>query len=285
MAIKSWNLFGETGDMPDLVHCEPIATRSKLHNWELAPHRHARLHQFLVIEKGGGRALIDGEAHQLRSSALVNVPIGCVHAFSFKQGTQGFVLTLAAEALDEMIPLREGLRSLLNQAYAGRSTSAINRLMRDIWREYINLDFARAHVLRAMSAHLAGLVVRHIEAKSLQSDRSAEHSLPRRFETLVEKHFLEHRSVADYARGLRVAPGHLSRVMRLATGFPASRFIEARVVREARRLLAFTDLPVAEIGFELGYDDPAYFTRVFSRATAQSPRAFREKLRKSATTK
>ena len=71
--------------MPDLVHCETIEVRSKLHNWELAPHRHARLHQFLLVEKGGGRAILEGQSHPLTAMRLVNVPVGCVHAFVFRE--------------------------------------------------------------------------------------------------------------------------------------------------------------------------------------------------------
>ena len=43
-SILNYNLFGETGDLPDVVHCETIEVRSLLHDWEFAPHRHARLH-------------------------------------------------------------------------------------------------------------------------------------------------------------------------------------------------------------------------------------------------
>ncbi len=277
-AIRSFNLFGETGDMPDLVHCEAIAARSKLYNWELAPHRHVRLHQFLAIEKGGGEAVIDGDKRKLKANTLVNVPVGSVHAFTFVAGTLGHVLTIAAEALDETTREGEGLRPLLAQPHVGRSTRVIHRLMREVLSEYSRLDFARAHILRAMSAHLAGLVARQIEQGGARAAERGETALQRRFESLVARDFLKHRSVADYAREIGVAPGHLSRVMRQATGAPASRFIEARLVREARRLLAFTKLPVSEIGYELGFSDPAYFTRVFSRSTGISPRMFRDRL-------
>lgn len=42
--IRSDNLFGETAELPDVVYCEHISTRSRLYGWELQPHRHARLH-------------------------------------------------------------------------------------------------------------------------------------------------------------------------------------------------------------------------------------------------
>ena len=82
-AILSYNLFGEVRDLPDVVHCETIAARSVLHDWEFAPHRHARLHQVLLIARGGGRATLEGREHRLRPMSVVNVPAGQVHGFRF----------------------------------------------------------------------------------------------------------------------------------------------------------------------------------------------------------
>ena len=70
--------------------------------------------------------------------------------------------------------------------------------------------------------------------------------------------------------------------MRTATGQPASRSVEARLVREARRQLAYTNLSISQIAYALGFIDPAYFSRVFSRATGLSPREFRSRLEDSA---
>jgi AraC family transcriptional activator of pobA len=82
--VRTYNLFGEAGDLPDVVHCETIAARSVLHGWEFAPHRHARLHQILLIESGGGQATLEGRIHALRPMRVVNVPIGHVHGYTFK---------------------------------------------------------------------------------------------------------------------------------------------------------------------------------------------------------
>ena len=57
--IQSYSLFGESKNLPDVLHCETIADRSILHDWELAPHRHARLHQVLLIQSGGGTVKLD----------------------------------------------------------------------------------------------------------------------------------------------------------------------------------------------------------------------------------
>jgi AraC family transcriptional activator of pobA len=143
-------------------------------------------------------------------------------------------------------------------------------------------DFARAQVLRASAALLLGQIARVLAAEAAPGPNAGTPALMRRFEALLERHYTEHWSVADYARHLAVSPTHLSRVARGATGQPASRLIEERLVREARRNLVYTNLPVSTVAYALGFADPAYFTRVFQRATGLSPREFRARMAEGA---
>ena len=64
------------------------------------------------------------------------------------------------------------------------------------------------------------------------------------------------------------------------TGFPISYWIHQQVVLEAKRLLYYTNMDVKEIAFSLGYEDPTYFSRLFSKVTGISPGAFRQKFHK-----
>jgi AraC family transcriptional activator of pobA len=111
---------------------------------------------------------------------------------------------------------------------------------------------------------------------------SAGTDLFRRFEALLEQHFLAHWTVSDYAAALSITPTHLSRVARAATGHAASQLILERIIREARRNLVYTNLPVATIAFALGFNDPAYFSRLFAGATGVSPRRFRDRIHEAA---
>jgi AraC family transcriptional activator of pobA len=276
-AIQVYNLFGELGDLPDVVHCETIASRSVLHDWVLAVHRHARLHQVLLIESGGGEATLDGRIHALRPMHVVNVPVGHVHGFSFVPGTEGWVLTIAAEILDETLLASEGLRHVLAQSALVRGTPQIRATMKQIFAEHAGRNFGRAHVLRALSAALIGLVARELASKQTGAG-AADSELFRRFEALIEQHHLQRWSVSDYAKALSVTPTHLNRVTRSATGDTASHLILNRMVREARRNLVYTNLPVSTIAYSLGFEDPAYFSRVYAAATGLSPRAFRARL-------
>lgn len=279
-SIQSYSLFGESQHLPDVLHCETIAARSVLHDWELAPHRHTRLHQVLLVESGGGVAHLDGETHTLFPGALINVPPGHVHAFRFTQHTEGWVTTLADELMDEIFVRVGDVRRDLGHTCVLAADEATRQAVRQIWQEFSGRSKARALVLRGLSATLLGWVARAMEEQRLQAAETAaaphaESTLVQRLEALIEAHYLEHWQVADYARALAVSPTHLSRVARAATGVSAQRLIEARLMREARRNLAYTHLGVATIAYTLGFADPAYFTRAFTRDAGVSPRAFR----------
>ena len=277
-AIRSYNLFGETRDVPDVIHCETIAARSVLHDWELEPHRHARLHQVLLIARGGGEVTIDGQRHRLRPMQVVNVPTGQVHGFSFKPGTDGWVVTFVAEFLDQVLVPSEGLAHVLTEASVLRGTPQMRKIATEIFAEFAARHYARAHVLRALSATLLGLVARALAAEHGARARTPGADLVKRFEDLLDAHFVDHWPVARYAEALKVTPTHLSRLMRETYGCPASQMIRDRMVREARRHLVYTNLSISQIAYALRFEDPAYFTRTFTQATGLSPRDFRNRI-------
>lgn len=284
--IQNYNLFGESEDFPDVVHCELIELRSLIHDWEFLAHRHAHLHQILLIDDGGGTATIEGESLGLSNGNLINLPRGSVHGFKFTPGTHGWVVTLAGELLAENLHDNEGLSVFLGEPLILKSTPAIRQVILDIFEEYPGRNFARAHILRAHSALLVGMVARAISEAAPESDTDADKretlsgsSLQRRFEALIDDHYREHLSIADYAKRLAVSPTHLSRIMKQGTGKPASSAISERVMREARRNLTYSNLSVSQVAYELGFADPAYFSRAFARASGQSPSAFRARLK------
>jgi AraC family transcriptional activator of pobA len=278
--IRHYSLYGELEHLPDVMHCETIAQRSVLHEWELAPHRHGHLHQLLILRQGHGVAWLDGTEVELAPGSLVNVPIGAVHAFSFEPGTDGLVVTLADAMLDELLIRNPEVRRPLERCWVKLVDRPCDELLTQIAQEYAGRSAARALVLRGLAGALLGRAAAlgaHLEQ---DAGNLASSHLLQRFESLLELHFREHWRVSAYARALAVTPTHLSRVARVATGTPASRLIDARLIREARRQLAFTGLSIASIAYTLGFADPALFSRVFSREAGLSPRAFRRQLAK-----
>lgn len=277
-AIRSYGLFGETANLPDPLHIETIAARSALHDWELAPHRHVRLHQLLLLRSGSGTLHLEGSASPLAAMSLVNVPPGAVHAFAFERGTQGWVATLADDLVEQLLGPAAEERRVLAAGGVFAADASLGALMAQIAAEFEGRAPSRALLLRGLSAVLLGQAARAAARAAPVPRDTPGSALLRRFELLLETRLLQHRTVADCAATLAVTPTHLSRVLRAATGQPASRLIEARLMREARRQLAYTSLQVASIAYTLGFADPAHFSRAFSRVEGLSPRAFRERL-------
>jgi AraC family transcriptional activator of pobA len=280
--IRSYQLFGESAELPDVLHCETIAARSALHDWELAPHRHGRLHQLLYIERGGGVAHLEGGEFALRRRSLVNVAAGDVHAFAFTPGTQGHVATLPEELLDELLESVGDTRGWLSRSTVVAADAELARAMAQVAHEFNARAAARALVLRGLAAVLLGLAARTIARAAPQPSELHDSHLLRRFEALLEARWREHWGVADYARALAITPTHLSRLVRTATGQGASRLIEDRLLREARRQLVYTNLRVKTIAYALGFADPAHFTRRFTRGAGLSPKEFRVRLARGA---
>ena len=99
----------------------------------------------------------------------------------------------------------------------------------------------------------------------------------RRFTQLVEANYKEKHNVADYADLLLVAPKTLThRFKRLNLPQP-NEIIKNRIILEAKRLLVHTDKTAKEIAYGLGYDDPAYFSRLFFIKAGETPSGFRSK--------
>ncbi len=66
---------------------------------------------------------------------------------------------------------------------------------------------------------------------------------------------------------------------RVNNRIPASEIIIDRLILEAKRLLIYSDLNNKEVAYELNYEDPSYFARIFRRKTGLTPSAFRKQTR------
>jgi AraC family transcriptional regulator, transcriptional activator of pobA len=276
-SIQSYNLFGESGNLPDVVHCETIAARSAFYDWTIEPHRHERLHQLLLVESGGGEARLEDQSFKLSPKKIVNVPIGVVHGYTFARDTHGWVLTIATEVLDQVLVPSEGLRRVLSVPLVLTSTGKMRSVMKELSIDFGGRQFGRAHVLRALTGMLVGLVAREMASKAFVPDVKTNTELFERFEVLLEERYREHWNVSRYAAALSITPTHLSRITRSVTGHGASQLIIDRIIREGRRNLVYTNLSISKIAYSLGFRDPAYFSRLFSEVTGLAPREFRHK--------
>ena len=276
--ITQFGLYGEAGGdlAPEFVHIEPISARSSLYEWTISPHAHPGIVQLLLVGEGQG-VLADGEGEAaLPPGTLAVVPGGTVHAFRFVPGTQGWVLSLAEALLDDprLAPFAAGsvLRGGRVRSLALAEVGMVDALLAGLCSRG---PAPNATTLATLAVLLAQVEEAAARAQAGEGPPDRRLALVRRFTALLDQHYRAQWSVADYARALGTTPQTLTRACRQVTGKPPGDLALERSLREAMRALTFTAAGVAQIASDLGFADPAYFSRFFKARTGMEPSRFR----------
>ncbi len=279
--IPSFTLLGEKGSFPDLLHCEKIAERAGLHDWNVTAHRHFDLHQVFLIRSGDFSMSLDGTIRAIKAPAMVNIPPRTVHSFVFERGTDGYVLTLPVADFPEVLGDGGVVARRLAKPFVAVPPEGAEEVIRIILNVARGRGATRALRLRGLTIEALCLLAETPEAAESSADVAGRGGLIGQFEQLVAEHLRDRWLVSDYAKALGVSAAHLSRLARQAAGVSAGRLIESALFREACRELAYTRKRAETIGYELGFQDPSYFSRAFRRVVGVSPLQYRQSLNAS----
>ncbi|HEV7136015.1 MAG TPA: helix-turn-helix domain-containing protein [Steroidobacteraceae bacterium] len=285
-SVPAFYLYGESLQPPDerLIHIETIAARSRLHDWIIRPHRHRDLHQALLLERGQVEARLDARRALLSAPAVILVPPGAVHSFRFRPETVGVVISFASTLATELRAASPGLSEHLEKCVASVLDRAALRqtdvralaamLLREFGRSAPGRRLALRGTLAALLANLQRLLPAIPDAVTAVSSRDRE--LVARFREQVERRFRQHAALAEYAALLQTSESRLRRACVGVTGQSPVELAHLRLLLEAERQLRYTSMPVTQVAYYLGFEDPAYFSRFFARRMGVSPRAFRQ---------
>lgn len=151
-----------------------------------------------------------------------------------------------------------------------------------IQEELVSKDYSSEEMIRIYLKQLIIQATRAWRKQNLEGSSlpvPAEEDLFRNFSRLVEIHYRSKHSVSEYADLLGIAPKSLAtRLKKLKLENP-NEVIKARIVLEAKRLMMYTDSSIKEISYQLGYDDPAYFNRIFHQKAGCTPATFKKSLK------
>jgi AraC family transcriptional regulator, transcriptional activator of pobA len=287
-AIPVFGLYGELAEtkVPGFVHAERIGSSASLHDWEIGVHRHTHLSQALAVTEGGGALRIDAQQSEFAAPWLLWIPAGVVHAFSFRPGTDGVVASLAEDFLAAVVENDHEsarLREAADTVFSGR-TGAPDEIDMDL--EAVSEALAREVFgplpgsISAVAALVKLLLVGVLRTRSVRSvtepSAVARADLHRRFRRLVEAHLREGWPVSRFAAKLGVSADRLHAACTQTVGKAPQAILHDRLMLEAKRGLIYTTLPVSKIGFDLGFNDPAYFSRFFASRAGMSPAAYRK---------
>lgn len=269
-------------DQPDdCLHHEQLAVRAHALDWTIPAHRHEGLHQFQMLERGTVRGTIDGRAFEAAAPALLMLAPGSVHGFHYTPDAVGHQVTLPTATLRRLLDGSSLAESELGASFVlggvqAQEADDCASLFAQVAREFRAQRPGRVHALLALATLLAVQFLRQRGEHFVRgTPHGARDTLVQRFVALVERHYREHQPLSFYADALAVTPDHLSRCCRAVARQPALQLLHERVLLEARRLLAYTPMPVAEVARQLGYDDAAYFSKFFARSVGSTPSEYR----------
>lgn len=271
--IPNWNLYGENTAFPDFLHVERVVDRAAGLDWTIEAHRHLHLHQVFLLVSGEIRLTLDGEPVEIAPPVVVNLPRGTVHGFSFSAGTEGFVVSLPADDFPDLFAAPAETAALLGRAFVVPSDPDLERRFQALAVAHAGQGGFRRTLVRAEVAALLASVLER--AQGVAGNRVVADPRMQRFEGLVRADLAGRQSLPDYARALGLSSRSLGRLCRRETGMTASDFVEALRMKEACRLLVYTRMSVQQVAYQLGFDDPSYFSRVFQRTLHLPPSQYR----------
>ncbi|KQY29963.1 AraC family transcriptional regulator [Caulobacter sp. Root1455] len=279
--IPSFFLFGEPLRTVEgkFLHLEDLDDRSRPNDWNIRAHAHADLNHVFHITSGGGVMHAEDQAAVFAAPCLLLVPSRVVHGFAWEAETTGTVLTLADSYLRDLVAREPDFSNLFKAPchLPLSATSSVGPALGNLSRELV---WAAPGSGAAVEAHLLAVMVEalrlSIHAKATgRAIHGAQARLVARFRELVEAHYREPLTIKDHADRLGVTVGRLRAACRKIAAVSPLRLMQDRAILEAKRALLYSNMTVAEVGYHLGFEDPAYFSRFFAKAEGMSPRRYR----------
>lgn len=255
------------------------------------PHRH-NYYNVLLVNEGQATHHLDFHEYAVQDQQVLFVSPGQVHQLVEHERSSGYIISFTRDFLIQN-GINECFISDINLFRDYEESPPLNlddnilaRLQSyvQLMESYLDKDYQ--FKFEAISAYLKLFLIVCNEAceplfddDNPQSLHTTTHLL-RQFKILVEEVFTYEHQVNYYAERLSITADYLNKVVKNSIGISAKDFILQRILLEAKRQLIYSNAPSKEIGYELGFRDPAYFSNFIKKHTGKSVRSFREEFGK-----
>jgi len=246
----------------------------------VTPHRHDH-EELIIVTHGKPTHLLDFTKEVLQSPVIVYVAQGKVHSFIPDADTQGWVIRYK----NELVPqsrfnfysnFLDQINYQLSEDYCSTTLNSLCEIMlREYQSEPVNYLVIK-HLLSALLSKLETDSKR--EYLNNQFSSNSQNITFNNFLKILEFNFMRPANADFYAEKLNMSARNLNLISQSVFGKSITEIVETRKLIEARNLLLNTGKSVSEIGYELGYNEKSYFTRVFRKKTGVTPTEFREQM-------
>ncbi len=247
------------------------------------------LFNIIWIKNGKGRYKIDFKTYEAQDDTIFFLTPGQVLEVEDEAIRQGFRIAFSRDFYYHESDAGEAACNglLFNNVYetapcirlSDTDKKSFEKLVLNLFDELENPGDSHHDLI---TSYLNVFLIQAARLKRQQSGaqlKSTKQSLLDKFSRLVEQHFKVKHAVSEYADILNVSPKTLSKRLQSEYAQTPSEVIQSRLMLEAKRLLRFGESSVKEIAYELGFHDPAYFTRFFKKHTSISPTLYAQKER------
>ena len=281
--IKKYDFFKtKYGDelLIDLVRLESL----EKYLIEDCPH-YLTYYDITLLTGGKGFFSIDQYRYPIRENIVLFSSPGQVRYWDYELLPEGYVLLFEEEFLTFFLNDARFVKDLKyfnnwsdppELTIEDEDFRYLIRLMQDVEQEVKTFRSNDKQILRALLCQVLIWLDRKY-VSTYQSDGKKDFNRHiRQYIGLVNSQFAQQHSVSYYADALSITTGHLNDLCHARLGINAKQVIQNRITTEAKRLLLYSDIQIAEIARRLNFDDTSYFVRRFRQTTGMTPFAFRK---------
>lgn len=282
--IPTYALYGEYLEEhhDDVVHFEHLRERSRQHNWSIQPHKHDTLWQIFYLHNPQILMRLGDDEHLTTGPVFVSIPPLFVHAFQYPSLATGTVVSVRLPVMSKILQSLADGDALQQRIWLVKKGDPEFHAM-FLANENIKLNSQKIDPLRHRSMELslellllsfARHASSHVKSDPMQL-MSNNDALLRDFCNLIEDNYQANWSISQYAEMLNTSTVSLTRKCREIIGMSPQKLLTKRRILEAKRMLQFTQLTIADVSDQLGVLDASYFCRLFKRETGYTPLAYR----------
>lgn len=247
---------------------------------------------FAFVKNGHGKYTIDEQNFEIRPNTVYFTNPGHTRSFDWQEINEVYLITLSESFLKENVhaDIFEEFPFLLAETFPARVLSReifeeFERLYLQIHKEYTAHSPFRNRLIGNLFVVLLLKIKEYfwLDYNPIYEGNRSSH-IVKNFKRLLEKHYRELSNgeadrafrVQEYADDQNLHPNYLSNVIKAKTGKAIGIWIAEKTIAEAKALLQNSSISIKEIGFRLGFSEPAHFSNYFKKHNNVSPAAFRK---------
>lgn len=276
--IPQFKLQNDAGQSVNF-HIMPWGIKNQNYDFE-KPHRH-NFNEVLVFFKGGGTHDIDFTTYKAQSQSIHFVASDNIHLVLRGKNSEGCSILFSNDFMNKelisQLPFSK-TNPVLHLSKADFGT--ITNLVDSIKAEYAEKQFGYESIIQAyMQAFMLQLMRVYKKQYPEDIEKNTKPELITRYMELLKQNYIEHLTVKQYAERLSISAKHLIELCKTHTGKTPLQHLREHIIAESKKMLFHTKLSVKEIAYQLGFDDPANFSKYFKAATNYTPVEYREGIR------